>query len=91
MNHGSEFGAHRIHDDVSWSGAFKDHLERYGIKLILARIKHPQTNGKLERFFEEYKRHRSAFSSLGEFINWYNDRPHGSLNFPEPGDSRNGF
>ncbi|MGV8126974.1 MAG: hypothetical protein ACP5PV_07175, partial [Methanothrix sp.] len=28
-----------------------------------------------------YKRHRSAFSSFEEFINWYNDRPHGSLNF----------
>ena len=25
--------------------------------------------------------HRSAFSSLEVFINWYNDRPHGSLNF----------
>jgi putative transposase len=44
-------------------------------------VKHPQTNGKLERFFGEYKRHRSAFSSFEEFINWYNDRPHGSLNF----------
>jgi transposase InsO family protein len=69
MDHGSEFGAHRIHDDGSWSSEFKDHLKKYGIKPILARIKHPQTNGKLERFFGEYSRHRSAFSSLEEFIN----------------------
>ena len=79
MDHGSEFGAHRIHDDGSWNSDFKDHLEKYGIKPILARVKHPQTNGKLERFYQEYKRHRSAFSSFEGFISWYNERPHGSL------------
>lgn len=81
LDHGSEFGAHRVHDDGTWSSEFKDHLEKYNIKPILARVKHPQTNGKLERFFQEYKKHRQAFSSFDEFINWYNDRPHGSLNF----------
>jgi putative transposase len=25
--------------------------------------------------------HRSAFSSFEEFVNWYNDKAHGSLNF----------
>ena len=81
MDHGSEFGAHRIHEDGSWDGNFKQHLEKYGIKPILARVKHPQTNGKLERWFQEYRRHRSAFSSFDEFIEWYNNRPHGSLDF----------
>jgi putative transposase len=80
MDHGSEFGAHRVHEDGSWNGDFKDHLEKHGIKPILARVKHPQTNGKLERFFGEYKKHRSAFSSFDDFASWYNDRPHGSLN-----------
>jgi hypothetical protein len=37
MDHGSEFGAHRIHDDGSWSSEFKDHLKKDGIKPILAR------------------------------------------------------
>jgi len=80
MDHGSEFGAHRVHDDGSWNSDFKNHLERYGIKPILATVKHPQTNGKLERFFGEYRKHRSAFSSFDDFIGWHNDRPHGSLN-----------
>ena len=68
LDHGSEFGAHRIHDDGRWNGEFKDHLKKYGIKPILARVKHPQTNGKLERFFGEYKKHRPAFSSFDEFV-----------------------
>jgi putative transposase len=81
IDHGSEFGAHRIHDDGSWNCEFKDHLKKYGIKPILARVNHPQTNGKLERFFGEYVKHRSVFHSFDEFIAWYNERPHGSLNF----------
>ena len=27
LDHGSEFGAHRIHDDGSWKGDFKNHLK----------------------------------------------------------------
>jgi putative transposase len=80
LDHGSEFGAHRVRDDGTWNSDFKDHLEKYGIKPILAGVRHPQTNGKLERFFGEYKKHRAAFSSFEAFISWYNDRPHGSLN-----------
>ena len=81
MDHGSEFGAHRIDEDGNWNGIFKQHLEKYSIKPILARVNHPQTNGKLERWFQEYERHRSAFNSFDMFIEWYNNRPHGSLDF----------
>jgi len=81
MDHGSEFGAHRVHEDGTWNGGFKQHLEEYGIRPILGSVAHPQTNGKLERFFREYKRHRADFHSIDEFVNWYNNRPHGSLEF----------
>jgi hypothetical protein len=91
LDHGAEFGAHRIHEDGKWDSEFKRHLEKHGIKPILARVKHPQTNGKLERWFGEYKRHRLAFSSFEEFQEWYNNRPHGSLEFehlePQKGHS----
>jgi transposase InsO family protein len=50
FDHGSEFRAHIIHDDGSWNGGFNDHLKRYDIKPISARVMHPRTNGKLERF-----------------------------------------
>jgi transposase InsO family protein len=81
MDHGGEFGAHRVHEDGTWNGDFKNHLEKHGIKPILGSVAHPQTNGKLERFFQEYQRHRAVFHSIDEFIKWYNDRPHGSLEF----------
>jgi hypothetical protein len=45
MDHGSEFGAHRINEKNEWDREFKQHLLKYSIKPILARVKHPQTNG----------------------------------------------
>ena len=57
-------------------------LDARGIKQILCRIKHPQSNGKVERWFEAYERHRDAFQTKEEFLHWYNEmRPHRSLNF----------
>ena len=57
----------------SWKSEFNRSPKKYGIKPILARVKHPQTNGKLERFFGEYMKHRSVFHSFEDFIGWYND------------------
>jgi putative transposase len=81
MDHGSEFGAHRRDENGYWDSEFKQYLETKGIRPILARVKHPQTNGKIEKWFHAYKRFRYEFASLDEFIVWYNNRPHGSLDF----------
>ena len=63
---------------------FADFLKVEGIKQILCRIKHPQSNGKVEKFFDLYKNHRHAFETNKEFIKWYNEkRPHRSLRFDE--------
>lgn len=35
---------------------FKEFLDGHGIRYILARVKNPQTNGKIERFFGEVVR-----------------------------------
>ena len=58
---------------------FVEFLNTNGIKHIPSRLKNPQTNGKLERFHQEYERHRPLFPSLKEFIAWYNNRIHGEL------------
>jgi len=79
LDHGSEFGAHRINKDGSWDSEFKRHVQALGIKLILAAVRHPQTNGKVEKWFHTYVRFKGEFETLEEFIQWYNRRPHGAL------------
>jgi len=61
---------------------FEDYLKAKGIKQILCRIKHPQANGKIEKWFDTYRLHRHAFKTKEEFLYWYNEvRPHRSLKF----------
>jgi putative transposase len=81
MDHGTEFGGNRILENGNSNSRFRKHLKGLGIKPIMARVKHPQTNGKLEKWFDTYRRFRKDFDFLREFIEWYNDRPHGSLDF----------
>ena len=61
---------------------FQEFLKLVWIKHIKIRIKHPQSNGKVEKWFECYDNHRKAFKTKEEFLKWYNEiRPHRSLNF----------
>ncbi len=77
-DHGSQFTVNLI----DGNSRFKDFLDANGIKQILCRIKHPQSNGKVEKWFETYDNHRFAFRTREEFVAWYNEkRPHRSLNF----------
>ena len=58
---------------------FEKYLYDVGINHIPSRRNNPQTNGKLERLWFEYDKHRWRFRSIKEFIKWYNRRMHGSL------------
>lgn len=61
---------------------FQEFLKSKGIRHILCRIKHPQSNGKIEKWFDLYRLHRHAFKTKEEFLHWYNEvRPHRSLKF----------
>ena len=54
------------------------------ISHILGRVHHPQTNGKIERFYEAFQSKMMYFESIEEFITWYNTKgPHMSLNWDE--------
>ncbi|MCD6370963.1 MAG: DDE-type integrase/transposase/recombinase, partial [Thermoplasmata archaeon] len=57
---------------------FQEYLEMQKIKHVVSRKNNPQTNGKVERFWLEYAHHRWRFSSIHEFLEWYNHRIHGS-------------
>jgi len=68
------------HPGCTDSSVFEQFLLRSNMHHIRCRPKHPQTNGKVEKWFHLYERHRDAFPSLGEFKAWYNQiRPHTAL------------
>ena len=59
---------------------FEDCLAAHKIKHILARVNHPQTNGKCERVFGTVKQKADEFEGLEALFDWYNNiRPHMSL------------
>ena len=53
---------------------FESELADHSIEHILARVNHPQTNGKLERFFHTLETEAGRFPSVSDFIGYYNER-----------------
>lgn len=70
------------------TGSFTRFCEENGIKHILGRIHHPQTNGKIERWFGTYKmEYDERFSNLDQFVKFYNEeRIHQGINYKTPLD-----
>ncbi len=63
---------------------FEHYLMKHKIKHVLSRVHHPQTNGKVEKFFDIFERKVKFFSSVQEFMEWYNTvRPHGALDLEQ--------
>jgi putative transposase len=58
---------------------FQTFLLEQGINHVPSRRNNPQTNGKVERFWYEYDKHRWRFDTIEGFLQWYNHRLHGSL------------
>lgn len=75
----SDRGTQFIHSKVDKTGKanseFQDVLHHLGILFIPSRARHPQTNGKLEKFHHildtEFD---DRFKTLDEFIKWYNNK-----------------
>jgi len=64
---------------------FGEFLVLHNIRHIPTAIKHPQTNGKIERFFGEIERRIGKFGSVDKIVHWHNViKPHMSLNYDEP-------
>ena len=60
---GAQFYAHESEGKKLGETEFQKELGRLGIRHILARVNHPQTNGKLERFHRELKKHLPSFEA----------------------------
>ena len=82
---GTQFYA--TESDMKRKGAtlFERTLVDLGIRHILARVAHPQTNGKLERFYGEVQRKLPHFDGdVDRLVNWWNTlHHHSSLNQAE--------
>jgi putative transposase len=79
---GSQFTCN--HPDSLDSSQYEQYLKNQGTQHIRCRPKHPQTNGKVEKWFDTYERHRDAFQTPQEFQQWYNHtRPHTALNWQQ--------
>ncbi len=79
-DHGTQFVAAKSRGKAKHR--FKEFLVKNGVKHILARINHPQTNGKIERFFGLMEQKLHLLDSVEGFVYWYNYvKPHMSLNF----------
>lgn len=78
---GSQFTCN--HAGFLGSSSFEQYLLSQNIEHIRCRPKHPQTNGKVEKWFDTYERNRDAFESPLAFKRWYNNRPHTALNWDE--------
>lgn len=72
---GSQFIASKFDKKGKANHAFQQALEELGITFIPSKARHPQTNGKLERFhgildteFDE------RFKTIHDFIKWYNEQ-----------------
>ena len=80
-DHGTQFTGNKTSSKKRWTPTlFEEELIHHGITHILARVKHPQTNGKLERFFRTLETEMIQFNNIPEFIEFYNqERIHFSL------------
>ncbi|MFW5887785.1 MAG: DDE-type integrase/transposase/recombinase [Bacteriovoracia bacterium] len=85
-DHGSQYYANKC-DNQHQNTEFRNVLNHLGIKHVLARVNRPQTNGKVERFFETYKTEflQETFSSVSDYMRYYNnERLHMSLHNKTP-------
>jgi putative transposase len=78
---GSQFYANEGERKEKGISQFEAYLAEQGIKHLLCRVNHPQTNGKLERIYGVYEQKQHQFKSVDEYVHWHNEvKPHLSLN-----------
>lgn len=66
---------------------FEQELNKLGIEFWTSRRKHPQTNGKMEKWFDTMKRrfNKHPDETLKQFVKWYNsERIHHALGYKTP-------
>jgi putative transposase len=71
---GTQFIPNKYDKTGNANHAFQQALQNLGILFIPSRRRHPQTNGKNEKWFDILeKEFDERFETIDEFIKWYND------------------
>jgi len=82
---GTQFYASESERKEKGVSQFEQYLADKEVKHILCRVNHPQTNGKLERFYgvlEDKMIRRAQIATIPEYVHWHNTiKPHMSLNW----------
>lgn len=86
---GTQFFANKKDKKGEAFHEFQQAIQELGIEFIPSRARHPQTNGKLERFFGTLDTEfDDRFTSLQEFIDWYNnERLSEALDYMTPNEA----
>lgn len=68
---------------------FQQTLEELGILFIPSKVRHPQTNGKNEKFFDILdKEFDERFETISQFIDYYNnERPSEAVDYMTPNEA----
>jgi putative transposase len=85
---GSQFYANK-YDKTGMKGLseFEKEVAELGIDFWTSRRNHPQTNGKMEKWFDTLKKRKKKHpeETLKEFVKWYNEeRIHHALDYETP-------
>lgn len=81
-DYGTQFYANKRDLQRNSDYFFEMFCKEMKIQHILTQAKHPQTNEKMERWFQTYAKNRQRFEDFEEFVWQYNcRRPHQSLNW----------
>lgn len=84
-DHGTTFYSMESERREKGMTEFERCLLKHKIRFILGRVNHPQTNGKIEKFFDIFESKIKWFNSIDDFMAWYNNvRPHGALDLKTP-------
>ena len=86
---GSQFIANKFDKKGKANHAFQETLAELNIEFVPSRARHPQTNGKNEKFFDILdKEFDDRFETIGEFIEYYNNkRPSEALDYMTPNEA----
>lgn len=86
---GTQFFPNKRDKNGNATHKFQEELEFLGILFIPSKARHPQTNGKNEKFFDILdKEFDERFETIEEFINYYNtERLSEALNYMTPDEA----